>query len=759
MPVPASANRMLCLLCAAATALSVPFPSSAPADTLVVLPEVEVSEVREAPALPVLRQAQQVVGLSSAELRQQHHTVPKDAAASVPNMHIPDYGSAMTSSIYIRGLGSRIDEPVMGIVVDGIPLLDKNMFDFRLQDVRRMEVLRGPQGTLYGRNTMGGIMEIHTLLPLDVDGRLFRVTAGYGNARTMESALSLFRRETARFGWSFSARYDRTGGFYTNRYDGRRVDYGQTAGGRLVVDGRTAAWRLTGTLSADWVSQGAFPYADAATGLIDYNDPGAYRRLNIVEGLHAVREGDRWQWHLAASYQYLGDHMQMDNDYTPVPVFTLEQKQHLHGATWDVLVRRTLSARCDLQAGASAFFKQGDMSAPVTFLRGGIDELILRNANNGIRRAFPSDSLEIAERQFVVASDFVRLNAGAALYGQGSLRPTTRLTLRLGVRMDAEHVHLDYDSRADLHYRMTALMSAFKPFRTALQGSLGRTYGQCLPRMSVQYDWPQATLYAYAAKGSKAGGFNTQIFSTIVQNRMMQEMMADMGVHLDDIGDSRYTSADITVYRPERAWTFEAGTHWQPLAGLRWDADLFAMTVRDMQVTVFPEGKTAGRMMTNAAEAFSAGAETSLRYRWQRNAWDGLVTAAYGFTDARFVRFDDGRGDYSGKHVPYAPQHTASATCSTTYALGHKALQAVSLSVSAEGRGRIWWNEQNTLSQPFYALMNLSLALQWEKARILFWSRNLTGTRYDVFHFVSMDNAFLQRAKPCQFGLQCSVNL
>ena len=90
----------------------------------------------------------------------------QDAAMQVPNLHIPSYGSKMTSSIYMRGLSSRIDHPAVGMYVDNVPYLNKNGFDADLWDIMRIEVLRGPQSTLYGRNTTGGIINIYTLSPM-----------------------------------------------------------------------------------------------------------------------------------------------------------------------------------------------------------------------------------------------------------------------------------------------------------------------------------------------------------------------------------------------------------------------------------------------------------------------------------------------------------------------------------------------------------------------------------------------------------------
>lgn len=79
----------------------------------------------------------------------------KDISAFVPNLYMPDYGSKMTSAIYIRGIGARSSGQSIGLYVDNVPYLDKSAFDFELNDIQRIEVLRGPQGTLYGRNAMG----------------------------------------------------------------------------------------------------------------------------------------------------------------------------------------------------------------------------------------------------------------------------------------------------------------------------------------------------------------------------------------------------------------------------------------------------------------------------------------------------------------------------------------------------------------------------------------------------------------------------
>ena len=116
---------------------------------------------------------------SSANIERMNIQSLKDFSSLAPNLYIPDYGSRLTSAIYIRGIGSRINSPAVGLNIDNVPYLDKSAFDFDFMDIERVEILRGPQGTLYGRNTMAGLINVYTKSPFDHPGT--RVRVGYGN--------------------------------------------------------------------------------------------------------------------------------------------------------------------------------------------------------------------------------------------------------------------------------------------------------------------------------------------------------------------------------------------------------------------------------------------------------------------------------------------------------------------------------------------------------------------------------------------------
>lgn len=716
----------------------------------VSLPDLEVSASRV--ARPATQQQMQISVIDSRLLDETQAAAPKDVSQLIPNVYMPDYGSSMTSSIYIRGLGSRINEPVMGMVLDGVPLLDKNLYDHTLQDVTRIELLRGPQGSLYGRNSPAGVMEIRTIQPLDLTTYTVRGMVSYATANSVQAQASFYQPVQSNFGWGIAARYRRTDGFYINDYTGKKIDGGQQAGGRIVLDGKPSEeWRVTGTVYTDWVRQGAFPYASVADGRINYNSPGSYERLAILPSLRAEYKHEGWRLQAVASYQYMYDNMHMDNDYTPADIFTLQQTQRQHTATLDALLRAPEPCEWyDWTVGINAYTKANAMQAPVVFMREGIDELILGNANKGIQSVFPDDSICIRNTTLPIPSTFDLLNVGAAVYHQSHFH-FGHWHINAGVRIDYEHARMNYLSTADVDYLFTMIMTDFETVHTRIEGNRRADYIQVLPRLAVSYDGAWGTIYGYAAKGYKAGGFNPQIFSTITQNQVMTDMAADMGMHLD-MANPRFSDVAITSYRPEKDWTFEIGTHLMPAEGLKIDLDVFHIQCIDQQVTVFPNGKTTGRMMANAARSRMWGVEAALHYRWQKGNWQGMADASYGFTDARFISFDDGMGNYAGHFIPYAPQHTAHALVQAGYRVGRKWLHALAFSARVNVTGPIYWNEQNDCMQAPYALLGANITLDWKYAQLELWGRNLTGTHYDVFYFRSMGNDFLQRGKPRELG-------
>ena len=96
-------------------------------------------------------------------------------AAFTPTLAVPQYGSRLTSSTYIRGIGSRTGSSAVGVYYDNIPLVDKSAFNRYFYQTDRIDVLRGPQGTLYGINAEGGIIRMYSKNPMNYQGTDLRM--------------------------------------------------------------------------------------------------------------------------------------------------------------------------------------------------------------------------------------------------------------------------------------------------------------------------------------------------------------------------------------------------------------------------------------------------------------------------------------------------------------------------------------------------------------------------------------------------------
>lgn len=112
----------------------------------------------------------------------------RELSCYVPNFVMPNYGSRFTNAMYVRGIGSRINSPAVGIYLDGIPVLSKAAFNLHHYQTSRIDILRGPQGTLYGQNSEGGLVRIYSRDAYDSKGTYVNLGLGSHFYRNVEAA-------------------------------------------------------------------------------------------------------------------------------------------------------------------------------------------------------------------------------------------------------------------------------------------------------------------------------------------------------------------------------------------------------------------------------------------------------------------------------------------------------------------------------------------------------------------------------------------
>lgn len=728
------------------------------ADTTILVDRVQVTAIKQGMVLRSEPIASTIVGRTQAERKQ--ITTLKGLADVVPNLHIPDYGSRMTSSIYVRGLGARIDQPAIGLTIDNVPVMQKNAFDMELSDIERMEVLRGPQSTLYGRNTMGGVVNIYTLSPFRYEGA--RLQMGYSTGNTLSLRVSFYEQFSDKWATSVSAYRTSSDGFFKNCLTGADTDWEKNYGGRWKLLFRNnKGLRIENTLALAETEQGGYPYAflggrsagvtnsdgyAVTPGQIAYNDSCRYERLTVSDGLTIQYETDRHSLTSITSYQYTDDDMRLDNDFTPLDYFTLQQTIEEHVITEDILFRSKGDRKYHYLFGLYGFYRDQQLEAPVVFKPAGIDALIFAAANQASGGRVQMQALD----QMPLASKFDSPAYGFAAYHESSFS-FGRFEAKAGIRVEHERVSLDTHGSGTLKYALKAGAMPFpmeqEPVVLETESSYKQDFTEFLPKLSLIYRFDEnRNLYASVSRGFKAGGYNTQIYSDILKEMLQTQAMG-----------GTYEEQDIMSYKPEYSWNYELGGHFSCAEGaIRGDFALFMIDCRDQQLTVLADASSTGRMMTNAGRTRSLGGEVALLFK----PWRSLdIDLAYGYTEATFRDYIDGENNYRGNYVPFAPRHTLTAGLTWTIPTGVKWLGDVVLHGGMKGVGKIYWNEENNAHQPFYTTFNASVRLEHKNYSLDFWGQNLTDKEADIFYFESIGNRFVQRGRPRVLGVTLRINI
>ncbi len=717
------------------------------ADTIIpdslsmTLDEVNITAVKQ--TNPLREKAEAATILSGAELNTIGAVSMKGISDVIPNFFMPDYGSRITSTIYVRGIGARMDQPSVGLNVDNVPYLNKDAYDFDISDIASVEMLRGPQSIMYGRNTMAGLINITTVSPMRFQG--WRIMAEVGNAMRRKLSAGWYHKFNDSFGLSAVGDYSGHDGFFTNEYNGKKADGENNYSGRLKLHWRGASgWTAVNAASFGVLRQGGYPYEYKETGKIAYNDTCFYRRFTFADGLTVRKNSDRFNFVSVTSVQYINDNMTLDQDFLPLDYFVLTQKKREMAVTEDFMVKTADdSSQYKWLTGIFGFYKHLAMEAPVTFLDKGIGELIEKHRNDS-NKEYP---IEWDSRSFALNSDFTVPTWGIAAYHQSDYHLGDWL-FSAGLRIDYERSTLNYHSFCSTGYSIFHIQGSNKelyrrvPIDIDDTGTLTKDFLTVLPQISVNYLLPSGmgNVYAKFSRGYKAGGFNTQMFSDVLQQRLM----GIMGL------GAQYNVNDIVSYKPEQSWNYEIGGHFNFWNGrISLDLAAFYIDCRDQQLTMFPDGTTTGRIMTNAGKTDSFGGEVSLGVILTDHI---SVNGSYGYTNARFREFFNGINDLKGKFLPYAPRHTLflQALWSTPVKLWKKG--SFELDVNLRGTGKIFWNEANTEWQGAYALLGGSAAIGFGDFTLQFWGRNLTDRKYKTFYFLSMGNEFFQRGRGVEFG-------
>lgn len=758
---------------------------------------VVVSQPKE--VLRLRQQALSSTSLGSSLMKKMGVSDLRDLSQFVPNFVMPNYGSRLSSSVYVRGIGSRVNSPAIGLYLDGIPVMSKSAFNLHNYQLSRVDVLRGPQGTLYGQNTEGGLVKMYSRNPFDYQGTDVRLSYGSKYFRNVEAAH--YQKFNEHIALSLAGFYEGQNGFFRNTHTGNRSDQYNEAGGKMLLKTRfDSGWKMDVLANYQYVDQNGFPYGklDLETGKADLpasTFPGTYRRNNLITGLKLGYTGNGYDFTSVSSYQYIKDRMLMDQDYLSADYMHILQEQLQNSFTQELSLKSNQAvggfwhwtvggffSKQWLKTNGPVFFDDA-MTAPIgnaiqqqiyTAIHASmVKKMMAQGMPEVAAKAAASAAIEKAGGISMTVSMgapglYHTPQTNLGFYHESNFDITSHLVATLGLRYDYMHTGIHYESSA--YMAMTANMMGKKAtytLRSALDEKTNDDYSQFLPKFGLTYrlDNQQSNIYATISKGYRAGGYNIQMFSDILQTELnanrQQALRGDYDVpHTAE----DYEKVNQTIsYKPEVSWNYEVGSHLNLFNhALHLDFSAFYMKVKNQQLSVMAGNYGFGRMMVNAGKSHSCGIEAALRGQLANGNIDWMLN--YGYTHAVFDEYTDGEGEkavsYKDKKVPYVPMHTLSAMADYRIAFNSNLLRNMVFGMNVNMQGKTYWDNSNTYSQDIYAVLGGHIAFDFGIMQLNIWGKNLTDTNYNTF---AVDNAatgkreyFAQRGNPFQCGVDLS---
>ncbi len=765
-------------------------------DEIVVLSQPkEVFRLRQQSLSATMVSKEELSWLGAHDLR--------ELSSYVPSFAMPNYGSRYTSSIYVRGIGSRINSPAVGIYMDGMPIMCKSAFNLHTYQLERVDILRGPQGTLYGQNNEGGMIRMFSLNPMNYQGTDVSIGAGTRFYRNAEMAH--YQKVNGKVAFSLAGFYNGQNGFFRNQTTGERADNYDEAGGKVrLVLRPTSRWSINYIADYQYVNQNGFPYGkfDLASGVVQQpstNYQSNYRRNVFNTGLSVDLSGNAFELNSTTTYQYMKDYMMMDQDYLPQDFMHFEERQFQNSFTQEFSVKSRQPVGGFWRWANTAFFSAQWLktNSPVYFgqemnkwlsasitqyaYQGMLMSMVNRMVAQGMSEEAARKQAEAAiaraggvniEMDMGTVSGLFRTpqyNIGVA--HESNFNITDRLIATLGLRFDHSHVSIDYATGTVMSLDESVMGQKVQAtVSSLLKDKIHNRFNQLLPKFGLLYrfDRTGSNVYATVSKGYRAGGYNMQMFSDILQSELQRSAQKARGnMDIEHTDDDYRRIANTIAYKPETSWNYEAGAHINLFGNsLHLDMAAFYMRVLNQQLSVMARGFGFGRMMVNSGKSHSCGIEATFHGRAFDNRLDWGV--GYSYTRAIFDEYVDSvlttntAVNYKGKFVPYVPQHMLSARADYQFNFGHACLRSIILGVNANMQGKTYWDNANTYSQKIYAVLGAHADADFGWLKVSLWGRNLTDTRYNTFAFDSGATGetlyFAHRGSPFQMGLDFKVH-
>ncbi|MBO0721000.1 MAG: TonB-dependent receptor [Blastocatellia bacterium] len=621
-----------------------------------------------------------VTGVSESVLREEGVLKVSDAEIMAPNTFFSEYTARKLSNATFRGIGSSPSNPGITTYIDGVPQLNTNSSSIELLDIEQIEFVRGPQSALYGRNTLGGLVNITTQRP-EMKKWTGGLTVPLANYSDWDARASLSGPISDKVGVRMTVGRGTRDGFTINDVTGHDLDYRRTTYGKAQLWwSPTSRWEARLIVTGERDQDGDYALNDlAALRRNPFHSSRDFEGIverDVLAPTAQVRwEGPRITFSSTTGVVNWKTRDVTDLDYTVLPLVTRDNKERDLQFTQESRVASAPGAPARLGNRVRLRWQTG-----IFFFSQNYDQ----DAINNFAPFLLSPQLGFPVAQHSPLSGLNDIGVG--LYGQVTTTLGENFDLTFGARVDHEN------KKADL---LTFFDPAINP-ENRIRAEKG--FSNVSPQLAASYRFVGSQMvYASFGRGYKAGGFNPA------------------------------SPAGSEAYGEENTSNFEGGVKTLLAGGkLSVNAALFYIDWNGLQLNVPNPAVPAQFFIRNIGRASSKGFEAELNARPISNV---DLFATFGLTNARFADgISSGGVDVSGNKLPSAPDHT--------FTVGAQVSKDLKKRFALYGRGEVWFNggfeydDANTQRQKAYSLANFRIGLRGRYMFVEGWLKNAFDTRY-----------------------------